>query len=243
MSRENTYSAIILKKQPLNEADEIVTFFTKESGKVRALAKASKFAKSKLQYSLQSLFLVKVRTTTKGLPKIIGVEVVNSFANIRGNFEAVKTAYYAAELMLKFTPDEQKNEALFDLGGNFLSFLSQPGVSGSVLAGGLVKFKMAFLESLGLSIHYQAADKANLPVFFSNSRGSFLFGQTAQDAMAIGPELFRRFVELGRLSFGEILNSQKKFDDSSVSQLQQLLANFITYQLEREVKSEKYLNL
>jgi DNA repair protein RecO (recombination protein O) len=79
MSRENTYAALVLKKQPLNEADELITVFTKEIGKLRVLAKSVKFAKSKLQYSLQSLFLVNLTVTGGGLPKIIGVEVVNLF--------------------------------------------------------------------------------------------------------------------------------------------------------------------
>ena len=46
--REQHYSAIILKKQPYREGDEIITLFTKEGGKIRCLAKSVKSPKSKL---------------------------------------------------------------------------------------------------------------------------------------------------------------------------------------------------
>ena len=53
MSRETKLTGIILKKQPLNESDEIITFYTKENGKIRALAKSVKSSKSKLQQKIQ----------------------------------------------------------------------------------------------------------------------------------------------------------------------------------------------
>ncbi len=60
MPRENTYLSIILKKQAFKEADELITVYTKEAGKLRVLAKSIKSPKSKLQHGLQVLFLVKI---------------------------------------------------------------------------------------------------------------------------------------------------------------------------------------
>src|SRR5947208_3391870 len=74
MPRENTYQAMILKKQAYAEADEIITFFTFEHGKVRALAKSVKSPKSKLQQKLQALFLVQVTLSHSKFPKIITIK-------------------------------------------------------------------------------------------------------------------------------------------------------------------------
>jgi len=240
--RENSYQALILKKQPYNEGDEIVTFFTREIGKVRGLAKSSKLAKSKLQYSLQSLFLVNIRMTTKGLAQIIGAEVDNSFANIRENFQAIKIAYYAVELMLKFTADEQKNEPLFTLGIDFFSFLNRQSASSPLLAAGLAKFKIDFLETLGLGISvYGDPDLGS--VAFSNSRGSFLFGSSSVDAMPVALYSFSNFNSLRNTSFAELTREEQSLEYLDIGELQQLLSHFVTYQLERDVKSERYLNL
>ena len=54
--REIKHTGIILKKQPLGEADELITLFTKEQGKVRVLAKSVKSAKSKLQQNCRLCF-------------------------------------------------------------------------------------------------------------------------------------------------------------------------------------------
>ncbi len=162
MPREQTYTAIILKKQPLGEADEIITFFTRESGKLRGLAKSVKLSKSKLQNSLQSLFVVQIYLAGKGhLPKIISAEPQKVFSGVREDMEALKCAFYASELVLKFTPDAQKDEGLFDLLVGFLEFLELfPESRGVALA----KLKVDFLQLEGFSAagHRDLAKKPDL---------------------------------------------------------------------------------
>ena len=255
MPRENTYNAIILKKQPYLEADEIITFYTEEAGKLRGLAKSVKFAKSKLQQSLQAGFLVQLTLAGKNLPKIIGSEVVNPFANIRENLAAVSHAFYAIEAVLKATPDEQKNQRLFNLLLIFLTFLDLDKARAELLNIGLAKFKIEFLESLGFGIHapeeHSANNKAlgrlseskNLPWGFSVSRGSFIQADNSADVISVKPLVLGQFWDLQGLSFshliakGEISANLKE----SLEELQALLSRFIEYQLDREIKSDRYL--
>ncbi len=243
MSKENTYQALILKKQPLNEGDEIVTLFTKEYGKMRVLAKSSKFAKSKLQYSLQALFLVNIRTAGSGLPKITGTEVVQAYANLRENYEAIKTAYYAVELILKFTPDEQKNEALFGLGVDFFTFLDKKNLGGQELVCGRIKFQISFLDSVGFGIHYHADALYDQEIFFSNSQGSFLLGKPVSDSVLLAKESYEQFLQLHSAPFTELSVQAAGAGGKKLAQLEGLLSRFIAYQLEREVKSERYLHM
>ena len=149
MSRETKYTAIILKKQPFGEADEIITFFSLETGKIRALAKSVKLAKSKMQNALQTLFLVELALAGRGnLPKIISAEVKDAFPALREDLEAIKPAYYACELVLKFMPDGQSNPELYTLLKDFFKHL-ETGRRGYGPA--LVKFKAGFLNAAGLS--------------------------------------------------------------------------------------------
>jgi DNA repair protein RecO (recombination protein O) len=237
MSRENKYTAIILKKQPFNEGDEIITLYTKEAGKIRALAKAVKMPKSKLQQKLQALFLVEL-TLTDGskLPKIIGVEPVKTFGRMRETLMALKTAICALELVLKFTADEHKNERLFISFAEFLEFLDtvQPE---EIMNLGLAKFKIDILELSGLGVGYPSAIQNGQKLFFSPIGGGFSYVNYT-GAMPVSPQELELFLQLLAGSFPLLANAQ---NFTKIESLQNLLSRFIEHQLEREIKSEKYI--
>jgi DNA repair protein RecO len=246
MSRETTYQSIILKKQPFGEGDEIITLYTREAGKLRVMAKSTKFSKSKLQHALQSLFLTAITTVgNKGLPKVIGAEVKNAFFHIRENLEAAKISFYAIELALKFTPDEEKNESLFSLLEAFFHFLDSNTDHPETVAMGLAKFKIEFLRSLGLGIQVPPAGAVSNYVGFSNSRGGFFLDAGAVDYVPVQGRTLEQFMELEQLPFLEISSHAHNNEQSaeSLGELQKLLSGFIVYQLERDVKTESLLGL
>jgi DNA repair protein RecO (recombination protein O) len=234
MSRETKCQAIILKKQPFNEGDEIITFFSKELGKIRCLAKSVKSSKSKLQQKLQGLFLVDLTMTLGKLPKIISVEPIKVYQKMRENLESLKRAFYAQELVLKFTPDEQKNEQLFVVLENFLGFLDSETLE-KILDLGLLKFKLEILQTLGFGVSNN--DKNGQEAFFSPSRGGFV-GELSADCIKVSAAVYGLFLELLAADFNNLPNIKNL---SGEKDLQNLLSQFIEYQLERKVKSEKFL--
>lgn len=237
MSRETKCRAVILKKQAFNEGDEIITFFSLELGKIRCLAKSVKSPKSKLQQKLQGLFLVDLTITQSSrLPKIISAEPVEVFSRMRENLESLKRAFYAQELVLKFTPDEQKNQSLFNLLLGFLRFLNS-GNGEALLDLGLIKFKMELLSALGFTIRNQVRAGEHTQVFFSPNKGGFLEEPSA-DAFRVDPVVYRLFLELMPLDF---ISLEKAHNIIGEKDLQNLLSRFIEHYLERKVKSEKYL--
>ena len=237
MAREAFYQAIIIKRQPYGEGDEILTVFTKEAGKLRVLAKATKMPKSKMRHALQTLFLTDLTVTSvSALPKVIGATAVAVFPKLREKLDAVNMAFYASELLLKFTADEHKNERLFGLVKDFFSFLDSAPVAN--LNAGLAKFKIGFLESVGLGIHFDASEKNNPEMAFSNARGGFVFGAEASGQRRVNPLSFQQFLEIKNASFSQLFTQEPMRD---IQELQDLLSNFIVYHLERDIKSEKYL--
>ncbi len=234
--RERTYSAVVLKKQPLGEGDELITFYTREAGKLRAVAKSSKFSKSKLQYGLQTLFWINLAVAGGALPRVIGAEVLDSFAGIRDRYDAATMSLYAVELVLKGSPDEQKNEPLFGLLASFLKFL-ETAADASLLQAGLAKFKMEFLESLGLGVRADGGLSASGAPGFSQSRGGFT-AEAAADSMPASPEALRQFLRLRRLELPALAGAG---DWPPLHELNGLLSGFINYHLERDIKSERYL--
>jgi DNA repair protein RecO len=119
-------TGIILKKQNYREADQIITIWTREAGKVRLLARAIRSPKSKLAYSVQDLCLAEIDLAGRGsLMTLIGAKPLKQFKSIREDLDKAGAAFYAAELVLKMTADESPCEPVFDLLSEFLSGIDQ----------------------------------------------------------------------------------------------------------------------
>src|SRR3989338_8131522 len=104
------FTGIVLKKQNYREADQIVTVWTRENGKVRFLAKGLRKPTSKLNYNLQDLSFVSFEVAgSKHLPTLISVVMSRSFKHLRSDLNKIGSAIFAAELMLRMTADEQPN--------------------------------------------------------------------------------------------------------------------------------------
>ena len=123
----NKFTGIILKKQNYREADQIITFWSREAGKIRFLAKGIRLPKSKLAYSLQDLSVVEVQITGKNLPSLTSANSAQQFNNIALDLKKSAIAFYAVELMLKFTADEHPNYQVYELFFNFLNHLNNTG--------------------------------------------------------------------------------------------------------------------
>jgi DNA repair protein RecO (recombination protein O) len=147
MHQDINYTSIVLKKQPFNEADEIITFYTQEQGKIRALAKSIKLAKSKMQNTLQQFFAVQVVLSGRGnLKTISGTVLQHTYVAMRSNLVSIKCALVAGEIVLKFTPDGEKNVPVYEALTGFLEFLTTSAPAEL----GLIKFKLQFLKAIGL---------------------------------------------------------------------------------------------
>ncbi len=233
--RETKYTGLILKKQAFLEADEIITIFTKEKGKVRVLAKSVKLVKSKLSGSLQNLFLVEITVAKPSarLPKLIGSRVINSFSSLRENLECLKRTFYAQELVLKFTADEHKNIKLFDLLHEYLKFLDDDK-NLNLLNIGLVKFQIEFLRAVGHSISADKNILSSKEVGFSLSKGGF-YQSVKKDESA--HKALKQFLSLEGNGFNHLLNIKLE----ETMELARLLFEFIKYHLERDVNSEQFL--
>ncbi len=235
MGREQKLSAIILKKQPLGEGDELLTLFAKDRGKIRVLAKAIKSPKSKLQQKLQVLFRIEAVVAGSKIPKIIGAETADVYLGIRENLLAAKIAFLAAELILKFTAEEQKNEKLFNILRVFFEFLSRNSEP-LLLDMALARFKLAVLEASGFGIRVMPAE--NSAVYFNSALGGFV--ADAAGSVGVSSGAYKLFLSLLRCRLAD-LPAPGRPSENSLRELQSLLTAFIEYQLERKLKAEHFL--
>ena len=109
--------ALILKHSPFGEADLLVTFFTKERGKVRAVARGARRSSSKLVGHLEPLTQVSLSLAQGrgGLDHVSQAQLMESFAPLKDDLEAITKGFYLAELVDGFGSEANPNQPLYHL--------------------------------------------------------------------------------------------------------------------------------
>ena len=128
MAKPQIYNAqgIVLKQAPIGEADRIITLYTLDMGKVRAVARGVRKTRSKLGGYLEPLTHVLVSVTSgKTLDVISGVEMLHSFRVIKEDLELVATAVYMTELVQNISEEHSANPDVFELLFNGLVWLQE----------------------------------------------------------------------------------------------------------------------
>ncbi len=148
MSTEKA-QALVIRTADWSESSRIVTLWTREIGKVRALAKGGRRLKSNFESSLDLLTvcdIVLVRKTSGALDLLTEARVRQRFGPLRQDLQALYAAYYVAELLNDWTEDHDSHPPLFDEALATLETLGQP----DVLAGPrLARFELVLLRELG----------------------------------------------------------------------------------------------
>lgn len=111
-------SAIILTSGDLGESDKIITFYTRENGKERAVAKGAKRSQKRFLNALEPftrLTLQLVPNRNGGLARIESVDVKHSFDAIRFNTQHFMFATLACELTDKWTKEGDPCPRIFHL--------------------------------------------------------------------------------------------------------------------------------
>jgi DNA repair protein RecO (recombination protein O) len=106
--------AVVLRRHDIGEADRIVTLYTENMGKVRAVAKGIRRTTSRLGGHLELFAHIQVMLARgRNLDTITQVDTIDSFANIREDLWRTSLAYYVAELLDRLTEEHEEHRELF----------------------------------------------------------------------------------------------------------------------------------
>jgi DNA repair protein RecO (recombination protein O) len=147
MSSEKA-TALVLRVVEFSETSSVVTLFTREFGKVRALAKGARRPKGPFESALDLLGLVRIvflRKSSESLDLLTEAKLERRFRPYRGNLSNLYAAYYVAELLNELTDDYDAHEGLFDVADATLVALA----GGEQVAEVLVRFELAALREVG----------------------------------------------------------------------------------------------
>src|SRR5213592_3787732 len=109
--------ALVIRTADWSESSRIATLWTREFGKVRALAKGGRRLKSNFESALDLLTvctIVLLRKSSGSLDLLTEAQVVQRFPRLRDDLTALYAAYYVAELLGDWTEENDPHPVLFD---------------------------------------------------------------------------------------------------------------------------------
>ncbi|HEX7591189.1 MAG TPA: DNA repair protein RecO [Candidatus Limnocylindrales bacterium] len=115
-SRLYVTDAIVLSRFDYGEADRIMTLFTPEHGKFKAIAKGVRRTTSRLGGALEPLAELRVALARgRTFDVVTQVEVTHAWLRLRDSLESTATAWYLAELADKAIEERHQTEGLYAL--------------------------------------------------------------------------------------------------------------------------------
>ena len=112
--------AFVLRTYTLKEADKICLFFTREAGKVRAVAHGARRMRSRYGASLEpftEVALVYFQQENRELASVSGCDILRSPLRNGVSSEQLAVFHYLAELIAEFLPEHEANEKVYRLIG------------------------------------------------------------------------------------------------------------------------------
>jgi DNA repair protein RecO (recombination protein O) len=245
-SRERTFrtEAIVLRRRDFGEADRILTLFTPESGKIRAVAKGIRKPRSRKAghlelYTRSNLFLAKGRE----MDIITQAVTVESYRPLREDLLRSTYGSYCVELLDKFTPDEAENKPLYDLLAQALGWLAE--ARDLALAARYYELQLLGMAGYQLELFHCVAGGEKIEAqdqFFSPADGGAVCpkcGETRSGAFPISLGALKILRFMIRSPYEALRDL--KLTASVHAEVERVIHRTITYHLERQLKSVAFL--
>ena len=153
MSKNYTTNAINLTSYDFSENDKIIVMYSKEKGLIRGLAKGCKKPKSKLGATMQALVANKIiMNKGRNLDIVSQADSIESFKNIKKDFNKLSLSMYCAEIVSNFGVEEDVNsKEIYELLYNGLNILSKKENIVDLLLC-VLRFQLKIMAQTGLKI-------------------------------------------------------------------------------------------
>ncbi len=247
MPRPRVYKteAVVLKRANLGEADSIVTLYTPNLGKIRAVAKGIRRPKSKLCGHLDLL----TRSTLllaqgQNLDVVTQCQSIEYFPLVKNDLKRIGCALYVAELLDQFTVEQVENYPVYRLLNDDLLWLGEARDPDIVLR----HFELQLLGHLGYKPELYYCLSCRAPIqqqrnLFSSSGGGVLCPNCSE------AEPVANLISVDAL---KVMRFLLESDQASARRLRvagdlsrevgQVTRSYIRYVLEREVRSLEFLD-
>ena len=237
--------AIVLRHADWGEADRLVTLYTREQGKLRAVAKGARKVTSRKAGHLEPFTHVKLQLARgRSLFVVTQADTVDAYLPLRETLVMTGTASYVVELLDRFVYEEEgANPTLFRLLAETLKRLTtgeEPWLAVRYYEMRLLDFlgfRPQLFECANCGREIKAEDQ-----FFSFSAGGVICprcGRGLPNLTSITMDALKYLRHFQRSSYAE--SRQARPTDGVRDEVEKLMQGYFTYLLERELNSPGFL--
>ena len=236
--------SIVLRHQDYGEADRFLVLFTRERGKLRAIAKGVRKPHSRKAGHLEPFMRASLQLARgRDLVIVTQAETLDAYLPLREDILLATYASYVVELLDRFTFEEGENPAMYRLLRNTLARLSVREEPELVVR----YYEMRLLDLLGYrpKLFFCAGCEEEIEPrdqYFSAERGGVLCpscGARTSRVRPVSMTVLKYLRHLQRSSFREA--SRIRLSDAEAQQMEQLMQHYLTYLLERGLNSPAFL--
>ncbi len=155
---------IVLSKLDYSESSKIARIYTSEKGKISVIVKAARSAKSKTGKIVEPLNIIELvyyEKSTRELQLLSDASLIEHFASLRNDLNALIYATAVTELIDKLIHAEEPNERLFRGAARILQYINSSPERAETF---FVKFLFFFAEILGYELTFDKCNKCGAPL-------------------------------------------------------------------------------
>lgn len=250
MAPPRTYrcEALTLRSSPLGEADLIVTLYTREHGKLRAVAKGARKSASKLVGHLEPLTQVRLSLSRgRSLDIVAQAQVLQSFPDLKSGLTGIAQGLYVAELLDGFGSEASPNPELYQLALDLLAALGPDSDERTGDGLPLRYFELHLLRHSGLLPELYHCVECRREIApdehrYSPNMGGVLCLSCNPDGAHVRPLSLRALKVLRLMHRGSVGKVASLAVNPSLSaELQGVLSNTVRYWLGKEIRSNSFL--
>jgi len=245
-----TTNAIVTRSLNYGESDKIITFFTRDFGKLKGIAKGARRSRKRFQNALglfSHLRLIFFDKEGLGLVRAEGCDILHAFPKIKEDLKKIVYGNYYLELVNEMAGEREVNQEAYDLLLSFLSGLEEANLQEEQLR----IFEIRVLSLFGYRPNMRRCnlckrdweDLKEIPaVFFSLERGALICEQCSKMRNNLIPLSLGTARLIEKISQTELPKVERlRFTPQALCESRELLPKFISYQLGKELKSLKTL--
>lgn len=242
--RTHRVEAVVLRHQDWSEADRLLWLFTREQGKLRAVAKGVRKMRSRKAGHLEPFIRVSLLLAEgRDLPIITQAEAQETFIPLREDLVRMGYAAYVVELLDRFTYEEGENSSLYRLLVETLERLSQETELGLAVR----YYEIRLLDLVGFRPQlFQCAKCAEeikpQDQYFSALAGGVLCpacGRQAPEAHLVSQRALQLLRHCQRSSYPEA--KRLRVSPAVDREVELLMQHYFTYILERGLNTPEFL--
>lgn len=237
--------AVVLRHSDFGEADRLLTLYTREHGKVRAIAKGARKIASRKAGHLEPFTRVKLQLAKgRDLLIVTQAETIDAYPSLRADLTLTGYAAYVLELLDRFVPDEETAlPSLFRLLTETLSRLATDSIPWLTIRSyemrllDLLGFRPQLFECVNCGNEILAEDQ-----FFSPALGGATCpgcGQGLPGLWPISVEALKYLRHFQRSEYREATRARP--DEETQKEVETVMQGYFQYLLERELNTPGFI--